>query len=321
MGAHADCVLYVDGVEADRARGIWVDAGDAVSCSLTHVFESVGPKQLRMEIANVSPGDFDPSNNVGQNTVHVTDATGDFTYAAFVEDYVENSVQVDSTRIAYYDGQMIDQHNIYHQRLAYQTGVLYGWMPHGVPLATTNVRVSQSTNGVTVHAGAWPEAAEGYPLLSPQPDCMAGWNEGVVVYLCSTGTADDGMTSVQYLRVGTAVTYYGIQNGRVWWSGAPEYVYSFTTEWSGGYAYNAPQITVGADYSFLVELTDGDRSYRLDATVPLGAPETSTWTYYPPDGTLCYTDNHPEFGFNWDICRYHRAEVTTRRGSAFGFAE
>src|SRR5207249_119724 len=38
VGARADCVLYVDGAAADRATGIWVDAGGMVACAMTHVF-------------------------------------------------------------------------------------------------------------------------------------------------------------------------------------------------------------------------------------------------------------------------------------------
>ncbi|MFL5383202.1 MAG: hypothetical protein ACJ8GN_11845 [Longimicrobiaceae bacterium] len=320
VGARADCVLYVDGVEADRARGIWVDAGDAVSCSLTHVFESVGSKQIRMEVANVSPGDFDPSNNVAHATVQVAGAGGDFNYYAYAEHYVENSVQIGNNRIVYDAGQVIEQNDTTHSTHAIQIGNLYASLPHGLSLATTSVRVSQSTDGVILHAGGWPDATDGYPLL-PDPDCMSNWHDGVVVYVCSTGTADDGYTSVQYVRGGSALTYYGIQYIRTWWAGAPEYVYSFTVEWSGGWSDPGFQTPIGRDYSFLVELTDGDRTYRLDATVQMGAPETSTWTYYPPDGTRCSTEYLPDPGFRWDICTYHRAELTIRRGSAVGFAE
>lgn len=41
-GMKADCVLLVDGVEADRIRALWVDAGDAVSCAFTEHFAREG---------------------------------------------------------------------------------------------------------------------------------------------------------------------------------------------------------------------------------------------------------------------------------------
>jgi hypothetical protein len=320
VGARADCVLYVDGVEADRARGIWVDAGDDVTCAFTHAFTSVGARRVRVEAASVSPADYDPANNAAEATVLVTGGA-DFNYTAIAEDYVERSEQVDSARAVYDGGQAIEQHSTIHGPHAIQSGALYGWMPHGVSLATARVRVRQSTNGVTVHAGGWPDAAAGYPLLAAQPGCTSGWHEGVIVYLCSIGTADAGVTNVQYLRTGSEVTYYGVQHLRVWYRDAPDNVYAYTFGWSGGYAELAPQITMGADYSFSVELTDGGRTYRLNATVPLGAPQTRTWTFYPPTGWRCSTEYIPDPGFRSDICRYHRAEVTTRRGHAFGQAE
>ena len=320
VGARADCVLYVDGVEADRARGIWVDAGDAVTCAFTYVFASAGTKRVRVEAANVSPADFDPADNADEATVLVTGGN-DFTYTALAEDYVETTVQTDNNQSVYGGGQVLEQSSTVNTRNAIQSGALYGSMPHGVSPATTRVRVSQSTNGVTVHAGAWPEAAAGYPLLAAQPGCTSTWSAGVVVYLCSIGTADAGVTNVQYLRTGSEVTYYGTQHIRTWYPDAPDNVYSISFDWNGSQAEHAPQITMGADYSFSVELVDGARTYRLNATVPLGAPQTRTFSFYPPTGTKCSTAYSPEFGLRSNICRTHRAEVVKRNGTAFGTAE
>ncbi|MFL5537387.1 MAG: hypothetical protein ACJ8J0_00250, partial [Longimicrobiaceae bacterium] len=260
VGARADCVLYVGGAEADRARGIWVDAGDAVACSFTHVFASVGAAQVRVEAANVSPGDFDPSNNAAEATVQVSGGS-DFNYSADALDYVERSLQTDSNRVIYDNGQVSDQSDSIYQTVAYQGAVLRGWMPHGVTLATTSVRVAQSTNGVTVHAAAWPEVSGNeYPPVADLPGCGSRWSEGAIFYLCTTGTADEGITDFTYARGGGQVTYYGIQHVRFWWPDAPENVYGYDTEWSGGYTYDGPQITMGDDVSMWAEVTDAGRT-------------------------------------------------------------
>jgi len=143
----------------------------------------------------------------------------------------------------------------------------------------------------------------------------------VIVYLCSIGTADAGVTNVQYLRTGSPVTYFGTQHLRTWWRDAPDNVYAYSFEWSGSTSEGAPQITMGADYAFAVELTDGGRTYHLDATVVLGAPQVRVSTIYRPTGTRCTTTYDPVFAVRLDICRYHRAEVTKRNGTAFGNAE
>lgn len=321
VGARADCVLYVDGVESDRARGIWVDAGGHVSCAFTYVFATAGTRRVRVEAANVSPADFDPANNAAEAAVQVTGGGSDFDYTALAEDYAERSVQRDSMRTTWDNGQVTEQRSEVETRHAIQSAALYASMPHGVSPASARVRVSQSTNGVTVHAGAWPDAAGGYPVLAAQPGCTSSWNGGVVVYLCSTGPADGGVTNVQYLRTASQVTYFGTQHLRTWWSDAPDNVYAYSFDWSGGYTELAPQITMGADYAFSVELADGGRTYVLNATVPLGAPQTRTWTFYPPGGTTCSTQYYADPGFRLDVCRYHRAEVTRRSGSAFGSVE
>ncbi len=71
VGARADCVLAVDGVEADRAHGIWVDASRTVSCLFTHTFTTTGTKQLTVSAVSVVPGDWDVANNSAAATIDV----------------------------------------------------------------------------------------------------------------------------------------------------------------------------------------------------------------------------------------------------------
>jgi hypothetical protein len=50
VGARADCVLYVDGAAVDRAKGIWVDAGDAVTCAFTYTFTDPGTHDVEIRV-------------------------------------------------------------------------------------------------------------------------------------------------------------------------------------------------------------------------------------------------------------------------------
>ena len=92
VGARADCVLYVDGAEADRAEGIWVDAGGVVTCAFAHTFTAAGTHTLRVEAANVDPGDFDMANNSAAGTLQVMSAVNDFVYHAWAQDTYDHSV-------------------------------------------------------------------------------------------------------------------------------------------------------------------------------------------------------------------------------------
>jgi hypothetical protein len=62
-GARTTCALFVNDVAVDRAEGIWVDAGDTVSCAFTHVFDGQGLHAIRVTAADVNPGDWNPDNN------------------------------------------------------------------------------------------------------------------------------------------------------------------------------------------------------------------------------------------------------------------
>jgi len=314
MGARTDCVLYVDGAEADRARGIWVDAGDAVTCAFTYMFAAPGARRVRVEVAGASPADFDPTNDAAGADVLVN--TNGNHYTAVAEDYVETTVQGETSQSTYDRGPVIETQSNTRGRRAVQSGGLYALIRHGVSLAATRIRVSQSTNGGVVHAGAWPDAAEGYPLLAAQSECESTWSDGAMLYLCSAGSTDAGITIVQYIRSTSAVSYFGSRYLRTWFPGAPENVYAVDS--LGINAEGASQITVGADYSFSVELADGGSTYRLNATVPLGAPQTRTWTWFPPTGTACTSQYFADAKYRSDICRSHRAETTTRHGYVSG---
>ncbi|MBO6794598.1 MAG: hypothetical protein JJ895_11855 [Balneolaceae bacterium] len=71
LGATTSCVLYIDGNEIDRASNVWVDAGDVVSCQFTTSFDATGEKNIVVSAEDVTPGDYDSSNNSAYTTVTV----------------------------------------------------------------------------------------------------------------------------------------------------------------------------------------------------------------------------------------------------------
>ena len=88
VGARANCVLYVDKAEVDRANGIWVDAGRSVSCAFRHRFASAGTKAVRVEAGGVSPSDWDESNN-GVSASVVVEEPANVLFTAMAQDHRE----------------------------------------------------------------------------------------------------------------------------------------------------------------------------------------------------------------------------------------
>lgn len=71
VGARANCVLSVDGQAVGQARGIWVDAGDAVSCAFANSFSQVGQHTITVSADNVVPADWDTANNAVSGTITI----------------------------------------------------------------------------------------------------------------------------------------------------------------------------------------------------------------------------------------------------------
>jgi hypothetical protein len=82
LGATGDCILLVNGVAVDRATGIWVDAGDAVSCAFLHTFATSGSHAVAVRVDGVVPGDWDTANNEARGTISVVDPVVEPSYWA-----------------------------------------------------------------------------------------------------------------------------------------------------------------------------------------------------------------------------------------------
>ena len=75
LGATTSCVLYVDGELVDFANNVWIDAGDMVTCQFETTFETSGQKNIIVKAENVSPGDYDNSNNDAYFSLNVIEPT------------------------------------------------------------------------------------------------------------------------------------------------------------------------------------------------------------------------------------------------------
>ncbi|MGZ3374210.1 MAG: hypothetical protein ACXU9Z_13045 [Gemmatimonadaceae bacterium] len=90
LGARASCVLYVDGTAADRADGIWVDAGRVVACAMTHAFSVAGTHTLEVRVENVLPGDYDDSNNRAAASINIVQPAEFRAFSLSAQSVVDN---------------------------------------------------------------------------------------------------------------------------------------------------------------------------------------------------------------------------------------
>ena len=82
MGARASCMLSIDGLLADQAHGIWIDAGQTVSCAFQTQVATVGSHKVSVYVTGVSPMDWDDKDNSASTTIEVLSPEKALAYSA-----------------------------------------------------------------------------------------------------------------------------------------------------------------------------------------------------------------------------------------------
>jgi hypothetical protein len=258
VGARADCVLYVDGAPADRADGIWVDAGDAVACRFSPRLDTPGTRRLVVRLENVAPADFDPADDTAGASVDVLRSERIF-YSASAEDRTFTS---HLTWRRTYRETTPDTYDLFRtddQTGRVQASVLYGSFPAGLAAPFT-ADVAQETGGTVLHAASYASTTAGC-LVRNDTDA------GVSFSLC-TSSVSGGSTTLDYERHTGAVTYESAETlylrlpaGMQW-----RLIYSWTrnrVEATGA----TPDF--GADFTFRVTVRDPTGVWRAAPTFPL----------------------------------------------------
>lgn len=252
VGAHANCVLYVNGVEADRANGIWVADGDHVSCAFTTSFENAGNYLLEVKAEGVDPGDWDVSNNSGARRIDIVaentlplSGTASVSGANKVSGYVYTdqwSGSSGANNVSKTD----------EQRYSYQSASLYAYAENAVSFPLARVRVTQSSGLSTI--------------LSVDQS-----NVGVAFSGCAYITASAGagyvMVCPNKFRHGTNVwsshyagvtTYFsrGVETGWDTWNGTWDYAWNDTT--AGPESGHFVDLASSYDFNVLVQSANGD---------------------------------------------------------------
>ena len=198
-GATANCILTVDGVEADRADGVWVDAGDAVDCRFSAVFDSAGVKQLAVQLAGIAPADDDPSNDAASATVDVT-ATFDG-YVARATEKTSRYHWIASTGDRYYENQTdVD----WSQRSSISAFAAVPLNPE-----TMSIRIRETTDdGEVDDSGSIPLDRVSFASAGESTTCVTGFANNRSVQACMTTHANGSVTLNAFSsRTASSVTY------------------------------------------------------------------------------------------------------------------
>lgn len=270
LSATANCVFYVDGQEAARSNGIWVGEGDEVTCLMHHVFDAIGTHTVTLAVEDVSPGDWDLSNNTFSTTIEIV-AIYQFRGSLSVsEDHYERyqnySMSYTDSGSGWYTTRTY-HYNTNNLRVSVRAQ-LYGWSSQvlSVPVRVT---MQQRSNGV-VH-----DALDTPGLGSPGSECFVATTAKSSINVCSYPTS----TSVNISRYSGRATYFTndwkrTKDCHYYWFGGWHcqewtetlYYHSSNDSWGGGFQ------PLGSEYTFDVRLVDAlGQTFKSDpVSVPLG---------------------------------------------------
>jgi hypothetical protein len=298
VGARADCVLAVDGVEADRARGIWVDAGRSVSCLFMHVFPTTGTKQLTVSAISVIPGDWNALNNIATQTIRIVLPSNEFTweggyYASrnyigtqLSEGYATQPVTGEREDWRLY--QDTRRNNSWGAHASGQVGLMTG------PLAVS-FRDEIDGNPLTLAAfdpidiATQFEGTQEDPALGSvhfQTGCIDEYVlittvfEGreivaspIWVTLCkwelsgASGPLPDHSFTTFFYNAGAGDVSYYAEQYRKYEDGTPDGLGDFTFSFNGDVQYSFGNIVFGNDYSFVFKISGSDQSKTASGTI------------------------------------------------------
>jgi len=199
VGAVADCVLIVDGVAVDRAAGIWVDAGDVVSCAFVYVFGTVGAHGVTVRVDGVAPGDWDTANNEASGSIAIVDPAvaprvwqiyayqSDFSQISQVDGYTRSPLP--STANGYWEATFGSNDST---RVTERSMSLSGYTAPFVTFPLQSFQASFWSDGRVIQTAslAGPiQPTESYEYADP---VYAGDAGRLYVSLCSFETTSDG---------------------------------------------------------------------------------------------------------------------------------
>ncbi|HEY0172984.1 MAG TPA: hypothetical protein VGB98_18360 [Pyrinomonadaceae bacterium] len=316
LGARADLVLYVDGVEADRAAGVWVDANGTVSAAFAHTFASEGVKQLTLKVERVTPGDYNAADNAAAGTIEIVSPAVKLSHSVTVSDNTLNTRYLSEYEYNVHDGTTTsgDSSNYsYDNRSRSQDVHFYGWSYRAALKFPVDASITELSDGAPVISANIPSLTADYSYESDygtyrysssyayRQDYTTGYYFYINTYSVSgpePGYNYDN-TQVVYSRHAGDVTYHSASTYRYYYSyqgGTPyESSYSYNYDYSGE---SGVFIKFGSHYGLDVTLKGADgTAFTASPRMPLVPTESTisnnfcwVYNYETTSGRNCYDD-------------------------------
>ncbi|MDQ3802583.1 MAG: hypothetical protein M3416_01840 [Acidobacteriota bacterium] len=327
-GAKANVVLYVEGREVDRADGIWVDANGTVSAAFTHTFTSEGVKQLEVKVEQVTPGDYNPTDNSVTGSIEIVPPTVKLTYYAsaydqgwesqYTSDFEYNSRDETATTAE-------ASTNSYRNGVHNQFVSFHGWSYRSMLSFPVDASITELNDGAAVHSATFSGVNADYSNSSSygsykyasnslyRQDLTSGYYFQMNSYSVSDpeqGYKTD-FTQVSYWRNAGEVTYQSAGTYRSYYAYQGEVVYDHAYSYNFDYSEKSGFFTpFGTQYGLNVSIS------AADGVVMVAAPNMSLTSF----------DNAFSEGFCWDYayesasgrnCYQSSFSTHGKHGSAF----
>lgn len=319
VGAHANCVLYADGTEIDRANSIWVDAKGMVSCAFSAKFTTTGQKTLTVAVEQVVPGDWDLTNNSA--TAQITVVGGnDFRNhgQAYDRAFVDNS----RTTWSWTDGHIVLQGDSGATRSGRdQIENFGGEAPQEVTFPVQSLVASLSSGGTQLYSVSVTDLSAPDPSMSGNVYKPTGTvdSHGQLVYVpagyynCAARAKDSGygyvwiqfcsgqieykatptnptgaFTGTSMYRYAGDVVYQSWSYGTEWYGGATSCTtasFCYSRNYSGSITSPEPLLSYGgSDATLQIVASDGTTTLTNALQIPLTAFSFTydPWSQYVP---------------------------------------
>jgi hypothetical protein len=315
LGAHADCVLMVDGLQVDVAKGIWIDAASVVTCRWAYSFSTSGMHTVAARVQNSVPGAYDSSSSELGGQIQIQNPASMFYSASAFENQTVTDSTVDTYAAAL--STVPDKHQYDSSTQGFQGRYFSGQIPSALNLPLKNVGYSDSSGGSALTSVGYLNLAADSTSASTDPayttmsliqrydDTTKGW---LAVRIYTNAATGAGLTTVDWSWDAGDATYHSDGYCKSTAGGytckGGDYTLNVTSTTTTG-----ARVALASNYAANVAVDDGT-TYSAQSSMDLISA-----TYATSQPLTCVRQNTggPYMG---KICTQSSRTTTTKNGSA-----